>query len=209
MRLPSTTALQVLLAIAERGSTSAATESVNLSQSAVSKQLIALESLVGSEIFWRTARGMIPTPEGLIYIEHARTVVKAMQDAALEVARMKPNPKVLRLKVLPILGDRWLLPRFEDFSSRHPDIEVQFTTAAASGSQVGTADGTFEFVARPSVGKLHSTYLLGATLCSSALPPIGKSWAAWKRSMTWLPGLCSRIRKRRCIGQILRKLMAM
>lgn len=158
-RLPSTTALQVLLAVAERGSTSAAAESTSLSQSAVSKQLLALEYLIGSPVFVRTPRGMIPTDVGSIYIEHARMVVKAMEDAALRVARLKPAPRVLRLQVLPILGDRWLLPRFAEFAETHPEIEVQFTTFV-SPTQSEAPDGIFHFLPGPRQEKdMH--YLFG------------------------------------------------
>ncbi len=158
-RLPSTTALQVLLAVAERGSTSAAAESTSLSQSAVSKQLLALEYLIGSPVFIRTPRGMIPTDVGSIYIEHARMVVKAMEDAALRVARLKPAPRVLRLQVLPILGDRWLLPRFAEFAETHPEIEVQFTTFV-SPTQSEAPDGIFHFLPGPRQEKdMH--YLFG------------------------------------------------
>lgn len=158
-RLPSTTALQVLLAVAERGSTSAAAESTSLSQSAVSKQLLALENLIGSPVFVRTPRGMIPTDVGSIYIEHARMVVKAMEDAALRVARLKPGPRVLRLQVLPIFGDRWLLPRFAQFAETHPEIEVQFTTFV-SPTQSEAPDGIFHFLPGPRQEKdMH--YLFG------------------------------------------------
>jgi LysR family glycine cleavage system transcriptional activator len=158
-RLPSTTALQVLLAVAERGSTSAAADVTSLSQSAVSKQLLALENLIGSPAFIRTPRGMIPTEVGSIYIEHARMVLKAMEDAALRVARLKPGPRVLRLQVLPIFGDRWLLPRFAQFAEKHPDIEVQFTTFV-SPTQSEAPDGIFHFLAEPQQAKgMH--YLFG------------------------------------------------
>jgi DNA-binding transcriptional LysR family regulator len=138
--LPSTTALRVLLAIAERGSTSAAAASTNLSQSAVSKQLLALERLIGSPAFTRTPRGMAPTEAGKIYIEYARIALKAMEDAALRVARLKPGPRVLRLQVPPIFGDRWLLPRFAEFSEAHAEIDVQFTTFV-SPTQTEAPDG--------------------------------------------------------------------
>jgi len=158
-RLPSTTALQVLLAIAERGSTSAAAESTSLSQSAVSKQLIALEALIGSPAFTRTARGMLPTKAGLIYIEHARTALKAMEDASLQAARLRPDPRILRLQVPPIFGDRWLLPRFADFAEKHPEIDVQFTTFVSS-TQTEEPDGIFRFVRAPLAGE-ETEYLFG------------------------------------------------
>jgi DNA-binding transcriptional LysR family regulator len=158
-QFPSMTALQVLLAVAERGSTSAAAEPVSLSQSAVSKQLLGLEELIGGPAFLRTPNGMVPTELGVIYIEHARTAIKAMEDAALKVARMKPGPRVLRLQVPPIFGDRWLLPRFAQFTEAHPDIEVQFTTFV-SKTQTEVPDGMARFVIQPAEDE-EGEYLFG------------------------------------------------
>nr|WP_245195689.1 LysR family transcriptional regulator [Aureimonas populi] len=152
-------ALQILLAVAERGYTTAAAESLNLSQSAVSKQLLGLEELIGEPVFTRTAQGMIPTEAGRIYVRHARAAIKAMEDAALQLARLKPDPKALRLQVPPILGDRWLLPRFADFSDRFPEIDVQFTTFV-SPAQAESADGIFTFDVAPPAGE-RALYLFG------------------------------------------------
>ncbi|UWU18017.1 LysR family transcriptional regulator (plasmid) [Rhizobium sullae] len=153
------TALQVLLAVAERGSTSAAAEPLALSQSAVSKQLIGLEEMIGGPAFSRTPNGMVSTELGAIYIEHARTAIKAMEDAALKVARLKPGPRVLRLQVPPIFGDRWLLPRFVQFTEAHPEIEVQFTTFV-SKTQTEVPDGMVRFVVTP-VDDEEGEYLFG------------------------------------------------
>jgi len=176
LRLPSTTALRVLLAIAERGSTSAAAESTHLSQSAVSKQLLTLESLIGSPVFSRTAKGMIPTAVGKIYIEHARTAIKAMEDAALQSARLKPNPLTLRLQVLPIFGDRWLLPRFAEFTEKHPEIDVQFTTFV-SETQTEQPDGVFRFLRAAPLGE-NATYLFGRDVLIVATPSYWKKIGA-------------------------------
>ncbi|MDW9893175.1 LysR family transcriptional regulator [Sinorhizobium meliloti] len=166
-RLPSTTALQVLIAVAERGSTSAAAESTSLSQSAVSKQLLTLEDLIGSPVFARTPRGMIPTEVGSIYIEQARTALKAMEDAALRVARL-PGPRVLRLQVPPIFGDRWLLPRFLRFTEQHPEIEVQFTTFV-SPTQSQTPDAIFRFLSEP-LPEEETNYLFGREVLVVSAP---------------------------------------
>lgn len=158
-QFPSMTALQVLLSVAERGSTSAAAEPLSLSQSAVSKQLLGLEALIGGPAFLRTPNGMVPTELGVIYIEHARTAIKAMEDAALKVARLKPGPRVLRLQVPPIFGDRWLLPRFAQFTEAHPEIEVQFTTFV-SKTQTEVPDGMARFVVEPADDE-EGDYLFG------------------------------------------------
>lgn len=162
-KLPSMTSLQVLLAVSERGSTSAASEVLALTQSAVSKQLIAIEQLVGASLFVRKPSGMILTDVGKIYVEQARVVMKAMDDAALNVVRLKPHNNVLRLLVPPIFGDRWLLPRFADFSDANPEIDVQFS-AYVSNSQSEAPDGEFRYVVQPGDGE-EGTYLFGNVVC--------------------------------------------
>ncbi len=157
--LPSMTALRVVLAIAERGSTTAAAESINLSQSAVSKQLLTLENLLGAQMFMRKPSGMVPTDLGRIYLEQAQVAIKAMEEAAFRAASLQPDSHTLRLKVLPILGDRWLLPRFSDFNQKHPDIDVQYTTFATDNPAV-QPDAVFRFGRGPFANE-HSIYLFG------------------------------------------------
>ena len=146
--LPSMGALRVLVALAECGSTTAAAEKIHLSQSAVSKQLITLEDLLGAKVFLRSQAGLVPTALGRIYIEQARVAIQAMENAAFSAAQLQADPHVLRLKVLPILGDRWLLPRLADFSARHPQIEVQYTTLTSERPDE-QPDGAFHFARQP------------------------------------------------------------
>lgn len=157
--MPSMRALRVLLAVAERGSTTAAADSINLSQSAVSKQLLTLEALLGAQLFSRRPTGMIPTALGEIYITQARIAVKAMEHAAFRAAQLHADPNVLRLRLLPIFGDRWLLPRFAEFSHKHPEIQVQYTTLT-SYDAADQPDGEFRFGPGPFPGH-DALYLFG------------------------------------------------
>jgi len=159
LRLPSMIGLQTIIEIARRGFTTAAADSLHLSQSAVSKQLISIENLVGIPLFERTSHGMIPTEAGQIYIEKARIAIKAMEDAQLQIARLNPRRKTLKIQVLPILGDRWLLPRFSEFTDKNPEIDVQFTNFS-DDSQSETPDAIFTFGTEPPAGK-NSLYLFG------------------------------------------------
>lgn len=147
-RLPSTTALRVLLAIAESGSTTQAAKSLGLSQSAVSKQLLGLENLIGGPAFLRTAQGMMPTEAGQIYIRQAQIAVEAMECAAQEAASLQPDPKLLRLLMPQILGDRWLLPRIVGFTEQNPDIEIQYTSSVATAPPE-IPDGIFRYDRAP------------------------------------------------------------
>lgn len=128
--LPSTTALRVVAALAQHGTVSAAAEALHLTQSAVSKQLKSIETLVGLPLFLRSPLGLSPTPAGLVYIEQARIALGALETAALRTAGLRSSKPVLRLHVLPILGDRWFMQRLPDFSDRHEGIDVRFVTFA-------------------------------------------------------------------------------
>jgi LysR family transcriptional regulator, glycine cleavage system transcriptional activator len=128
--LPTTTSIRIVAALSQYGTVSAVAEAMNLTQSAVSKQLRSIETLVGLPLFRRTRLGLTPTPAGLIYIEQARIAIGALETAALRTAQLRLSRPPLRLHVLPILGDRWFMQRLPDFIGKYPDIDVQFVTFA-------------------------------------------------------------------------------
>ncbi|WP_029620343.1 LysR substrate-binding domain-containing protein [Pseudorhizobium marinum] len=166
-RIPSTAGLRVLIALAERGSTVAAADAVNLSQSAVSKQLSKLEASVGQRLFVRHTSGLQLSEAGQIYLEQAKIALKALEDAALRVARLSSDPDVLRLHLLPILGDRWLLPRFARFAEQYPTIDVQFTSFETPGQ--AEPDAAFRYGAPPWRGQA-ADYLFGADVALVGAP---------------------------------------
>ena len=141
---PSTRALQVIAAIAEHGSTTACAKALNMTQSAVSKQLLALEALAGVPLFVRTPYGLSTTEAGRIYVVEARIALGAMENAALRVAALGSSPNAIKLHILPIMGDRWLIPRFASFAEAHPDINVKLSTFA-NNDLINQADAAFRF----------------------------------------------------------------
>lgn len=157
-RMPSTIALRVLVALAERGSTVAAADAVSLSQSAVSKQLAKLEETVGHRLFVRHPAGLQLSEAGRIYLEQAKIALKSLEDAQLRVARLTADSDVLRLHTLPIFGDRWLLPRFSHFAAQHPKIDVQFTSFQTAGQD--EPDAAIRYGAPPWRGE-DADYLFG------------------------------------------------
>ncbi|WP_425450267.1 LysR substrate-binding domain-containing protein [Virgifigura deserti] len=168
--LPSTTALRVLVALAEHGTASAAARAVHLTQSAVSKQLKGLEEIAGSALFARTSRGFVLTEAGRIYVTQARVALGALETAAARVSATRASPGLIRLHVLPILGDRWLVPRFSRFTERHPDIDVQFTTFITS-DMVEEADAVFRFGEGDWRGQA-ADYLFGRDVALVASPSL-------------------------------------
>lgn len=168
-RLPSSmTALRVLLAIAEHGSASGAAAAVNLTQSAVSKHLRGLEETLGTVLFARSSRGLVPTDAGRLYVRHVRLALAELETAAAQVSALQASPWSVRLHVLPIIGDRWLVPRFSRFAELHPKIDVQFTTFVTADT-AEAADGVFRFGEGEWPGQ-RAHYLFGSDVALVGTP---------------------------------------
>jgi DNA-binding transcriptional LysR family regulator len=117
--------LRVFHAVAEAGSFTHAGDTLNLSQSAVSRQISALEEALQVPLFHRHARGLILTEQGETLYRTVREVFAklAMTEALLTESKEKPAG---RLKVTTTVGfgASWLTPRLHDFLDAYPDVTV-------------------------------------------------------------------------------------
>jgi DNA-binding transcriptional LysR family regulator len=118
--------LRVFHAVAEAGSFTHAGDTLNLSQSAVSRQISALEEALQVPLFHRHARGLILTEQGESLNRTVREVFAklAMTEALLTESKEKP---VGRLKVTTTVGfgSAWLAPRLASFLEKYPDVSMQ------------------------------------------------------------------------------------
>ncbi|PPD15534.1 MAG: LysR family transcriptional regulator [Methylobacterium sp.] len=124
---PSTTALRAFLAVAAEGSTARAAEKLHLSQSAVSKKIQALEVLLEATLFERGPRGVKLTEAGELYRPYAESALEQLARGRRRLEERKDRRPPIRLHMLAIVGERWLIERFPAFSAEHPDIDIQFT----------------------------------------------------------------------------------
>ena len=117
--------LRVFHAVAEAGSFTHAGETLNLSQSAVSRQISALEDNLQVPLFHRHARGLILTEQGESLNRTVREVFAklAMTEALLTESKEKPAG---RLKVTTTVGfgATWLAPRLQAFLEAYPDVTM-------------------------------------------------------------------------------------
>ena len=115
--------LRVFHAVAEAGSFTHAGDTLNLSQSAVSRQISALEEALQVPLFHRHARGLILTEQGESLNRTVREVFAklAMTEALLTESKEKPAG---RLKVTTTVGfgASWLAPRLHAFLEMYPDV---------------------------------------------------------------------------------------
>lgn len=117
--------LRVFHAVAEAGSFTHAGEALNLSQSAVSRQISALEETLQVPLFHRHARGLILTEQGEALNRTVREVFAklAMTEALLTESKEKPTGR-LKVTTTTGFGSGWLAPRLQGFLEMYPDVSM-------------------------------------------------------------------------------------
>src|SRR5687768_5572766 len=117
--------LRIFHAVAEAGSFTHAGETLNLSQSAVSRQISTLEESIGVTLFHRHARGLILTEEGELLHNAAGDIFGKLAMIEGQLADSKQLPEgPLRITVAEFIGSTWLAPKLEQLRREHPDIQM-------------------------------------------------------------------------------------
>ncbi|RZJ00960.1 MAG: LysR family transcriptional regulator [Rubrivivax sp.] len=117
-------------ASARHQSFTAAAAELALTQSAVSRQIRALEDLLGSELFVRNKQTVRLTSAGEAYAREVRGALRQVASATLGF-RANPNGGTLNLAILPTFGTRWLAPRLPRFLAAHAGVTLNLSTRLA------------------------------------------------------------------------------
>ena len=119
--------LRIFHAAAEAGSFTHAADRLHLSQSAISRQVSALEHDVGVPLFNRHARGLILTEQGELLFRTAHDVLLKLENVRARLTESKDTPTgKLRVTTTVGLGQGWLADRAPEFIEQHPDMQLQF-----------------------------------------------------------------------------------
>lgn len=124
-RLPSLNALRCFEVAAAQLSIKKAALILNVSESAVSRQVKILEDQLGAQLFLRNHNGLEITDAGR---RLALSVKEAFDHIANAVNPFRNDREAVTIKALPTFALRWLLPRLRDFKERHPLIKVNVHT---------------------------------------------------------------------------------
>ena len=118
--------LKIFHAVAEAGNFTKATYALNLSQSAISRQIQSLEQELKTQLFERHARGLSLTENGEYLFKTAREVISKLKDVESTLIDKK-NKLSGKLTVTTVVsfGTTWLTPRIQEFMKLNPEIEVE------------------------------------------------------------------------------------
>ncbi|PTX56207.1 LysR family transcriptional regulator [Litoreibacter ponti] len=117
--------LRIFHAVADAGSLTHAGDTLHLSQSAVSRQIRALEESLNTTLFHRHARGLILTEQGELLFDATRAMTKRLDAAS---ARIRDSEEEvfgeLRVTTTIGFGSLWLAPRLSNFYVDYPELNI-------------------------------------------------------------------------------------
>jgi len=123
--------LQTFVAVAETHGFSSAAQILNLTQSAVSSQIVRLEKDLGVRLFDRTTRSVVLTDAGTTLLPYARQLLN-LSDTASSIVSGEGSRPALRLGITTEQADRFLPEILRRFTPLHPDIGVQIDCSVSS-----------------------------------------------------------------------------
>lgn len=179
--LPPLLALKAFEAAGSLQSISLAAEQLHVTPAAISRQIRALETYLGVELFLRQHRAVRLSRAGMLYLEAVRKHLDGLRSATLSVSNMHSTVDV-RLSVPPTFAVRWLMPRLADFHRQYPSVSVQISTvpAEAVGLEHRPVDASIRF------GRGGWSGLRAVPLVSNLVTPVATA-ALWSNGPAGAP----------------------
>lgn len=116
--------LEYLIAVADTGNFTRASERCNVSQPSLSQQIINLEQELGHKLFHRLGRRVAPTEQGRTFLERARRILLEVESAKKEIADDPGLERRIAVGAIPTLAPYLLPPLIERCRKSHPNLHV-------------------------------------------------------------------------------------
>lgn len=173
--LPPMSLLCAFEASARHQSFTAAAAELHLTQSAVSRQIRALEERLGTELFVRERQTVRLSAAGQAYAQEIRAALVRISHATLGF-RTNPQGGSLNLAILPTFGTRWLAPRLPQFFSAHPGITINLTTRLSQFDfQLEAVDAAIHF-GLPNWPGAELEFLMSETVVPACSPEMAAQY---------------------------------
>lgn len=174
--LPPMAALRIFEAASRHESFTSAGQELGLTQGAVSRQIQALEHILGGTLFIRHGKTVQLTRAGTLYAKEVRLALKTISNATLGF-RANPQGGTLNLAVPPTFATRWLTPKLHDFRAKHPGIIINISTRISpEGLENSGVDAAIYF-GQPETTSDTYTTLMTETLIPVCSPSFKKQHA--------------------------------
>jgi LysR family transcriptional regulator, glycine cleavage system transcriptional activator len=126
-------ALRAFDAVAQHLSFTAAAESLRVSQSALSRHVIGLETLLGKKLLERRPQHLVLTEAGAVLLPVVRKSFDRLEQVLNSIREGEPSLRTLRIHIPPTLLNHVVLPMLQDFRREFPDIPIDVSSAHVTG----------------------------------------------------------------------------
>lgn len=186
VRLFSLDLLKGFVAVGRRMSITQAADDLCLTQSAVSRQIRALEDQLQVRLFVRQHRGVAFTPEGERLFRSADGAMQQLQDVAAELRR-RDGPQPVTVTASIGVAGLWLLPRLGTLQREHPHLDVRLSASnQISDLRADGIDLAIRYCAA-AAAPAHAEHLFDETIAPVANPALGAARIASAKDLAALP----------------------
>ncbi|MFC3052797.1 LysR substrate-binding domain-containing protein [Kordiimonas pumila] len=127
-QIPSLTALECFENVMRHGLVTRAADELNLTQSAVSRQIGNLEAFIRQPLFKRERKRLVPTEAAKEFSTTLSPIMDKLEKETMRLMSWGAEDRILTLGLLPTFGSRWLIPRLGGFTAKNPDIQLNIVT---------------------------------------------------------------------------------
>ncbi|MES2961811.1 MAG: LysR substrate-binding domain-containing protein [Pseudomonadota bacterium] len=181
MQLPPLKSLKIFVICAKTKNFSKAASILNLTQSAVSKQIALLEAHLGLKLFERNFQSLDLTEVAKIYLKKIKIALLNIESATSEIItskNKKQSKEILHINVMPSMSTAWLVPRLHDFKEKFPqyDVVVKIGDGDINFKQLGCdlAIRVSPHKNNPKWKKFSATKIMGEELLCACSPQYKK-----------------------------------
>lgn len=161
--MDSLNAMEVFVRVVQSGSFSEAARSLNLTPSAVSKQVSRLEDRLGARLINRTTRRLGMTEEGSAFFERAQRILADVQEAEQAVTTVDGAPRgTLKLNAPVVFGRMHIAPLIPTYLAKHPEVRLDFSV---NDRYVDIVEEGLDLVIR--IGELKDSSLIARRLATN------------------------------------------
>lgn len=130
-KLPPLKALLTLQAVVKHQSISKAAKELFVTHSAVSQNIKQLEQSLGSKLFTRVGRNIVPTSNTLLYVSQLSECLEGIAKAT-KAFQLREAPDSITLKMVSTLALRWFIPKLTMLQAQHPSLKIKLVTEPVS-----------------------------------------------------------------------------
>lgn len=170
--IPDMSVLQAFECAARHGNFTLAATELNLTQSAVSRQIRTLEDQLGVTLFERIRQRVVLSANGHSLLTEVRQLLEKTEAMVLRAMASSDGKKVLSVATLPTFGSRWLMRRLPEFLDLHPGTVVDVASRSEPFDfEVDRFDIAIHY-GQPTWAHASCTYLCSETIVPVASPAL-------------------------------------